>query len=217
MNPSFKLILIILISFEISFARSLITNCLLIIICLLYLIINKIPTKTLGIILLVPIIPAVALSITIAFFTPAHDYHFALVLFTRMFAYVLLGTSFTLINSPLELARSLEQNLHLPPKFAYGSLAAFGVLPKMRSTILTLQKAALMRGIRLSFWSPKLYFKALLIALNWSDELAQAMISHGYVEDTARTYAHRISIKHTDWLYLLVPLFIIQPLLLMLP
>ncbi|WP_442760711.1 energy-coupling factor transporter transmembrane component T family protein [Paucilactobacillus nenjiangensis] len=217
MNPSFKLILIILISFEISFTRSLTANCVLIAVCLIYLMIHKIKLKTLGIVLLIPVIPAVALSITIAFFTPAQDYHFASVLFSRMFAYVLLGTSFTLINSPIELARSLEQNLHLPSKFAYGSLAAFGVLPKMKSTILTLQKAALMRGITLSYWSPKLYFKALLIAMNWSDELAQAMLSHGYVEDTTRTYAATIPIKSTDWAYMIVPILIIQPLLFLLP
>ena len=51
--------------------------------------------------------------------------------------------------------------------------------------VKTIRAAGQMRGINLSWWSPTLYFKAILHAITWSDQLAQAMESHGYVEDRA--------------------------------
>lgn len=210
MNPSLKLLLILLISLEISFTASLSANLILIIISLGYLLIKKPVFKTIALLLLVPALPAIALFITIYYFSPGHDLHFALVLLTRMYVYVLVGATFTVTTKPLALALSLEQNWHLPAKFSYGTLAAFNMVPKIRVAVTTIQKAALMRGVRLGFWSPQLYFKAILVALHWSENLAQAMISHGFVEDQPRSFYRKIPLTSGDWLLFTIPLIVVQ-------
>lgn len=210
MNPSLKLLLILIISVEISFTSSLSANLILILISVLYLIIRRVKVKTMALLALVPLLPAIGIFVTIYYFSPAHDLHFAWVLFTRMYVYVSLGATFTLTTQPMELALSLEQNWHLPAKFAYGTLAAFNVLPKIKNAVITIQKAALMRGVRLGFWSPQLYFKAVLVALHWSDNLAQAMISHGFVEDAPRTFYRKVPLTPRDVMLLIIPTLIVQ-------
>ncbi|MDF9446142.1 energy-coupling factor transporter transmembrane protein EcfT, partial [Limosilactobacillus mucosae] len=68
-----------------------------------------------------------------------------------------------------------------------------------------------------SWWSPTLYFKAILHAITWSDQLAQAMESHGYVEDRARTSVHQIALTTRDWLILIVSIILIQIITFALP
>ena len=74
-----------------------------------------------------------------------------------------------------------------------------------------------MRGLTLSFWSPQLYFKAILSAMTWSDQVAQAMESHGFVDDQARTVAHQIQITPRDWVIFIVSLVLVQAGLIALP
>ena len=66
-----------------------------------------------------------------------------------------------------------------------------------------------MRGVYLSFWSPVLYFKAILVALNSADNLAQGMESHAYREGAPRSVIVEVPLTGKDWL-----LFIIAVLLL---
>lgn len=210
MNASMKLLLVLLVSLEVSFTHSLSANLLLISASLIYLLIHRTSLKAIMFLALVPFLPALGLFVTIYYFSPGQDLHFAWVLFTRMYVYVTVGASFTLTSTPLELALSLEQNWHLPSKFAYGTLAAFNMLPKIKSAIVTIRTAGLMRGVVLSWWSPQLYFKAILVALNWSENLAQAMISHGFVEDQSRTFYRQIKVTGLDYGLLLGILVMIQ-------
>lgn len=210
MNANLKLLLVLLVSLEVSFTQSLSANLILIVGSLLYLIVHQASLKSLLLLSIIPFLPALGLFVTIFYFSPDHDLHFAWVLFTRMYVYVTVGASFTLTSSPLDLALSLEQNWHLPSKFAYGTLAAFNMLPKIKAAIITIRTAGLMRGIILSWWSPQLYFKAILVALNWSENLAQAMISHGFVEDQRRTFYRQIKITIVDYGWLAIILLIIQ-------
>lgn len=210
MNASLKLLLVLLVSLEISFTQSLSANLILIAASLFYLICHKISLKSLLFLSGVPFLPALGLFVTIYYFSPGHNLHFAWVLFTRMYVYVTVGAGFTLTSSPLDLALSLEQNWRLPAKFAYGTLAAFNMLPKIKAAIITIRTAGLMRGIVLSWWSPQLYFKAILVALNWSENLAQAMISHGFIEDQSRTFYRQIKITTQDLSWLIIILLLIQ-------
>lgn len=218
MNPSLKLILILIISLEISFTHRLVANLILLLIALIILVcINHVHYKTLVRLILVPLIPALALAITIRWFSPSHSTFFAIILVTRLYAYCFLGALITVSTSPLTLARSLEQNLHLPAKYAYGTLAAVNMIPRTFQNVKTIRQAALMRGINLSFWSPRLYFKAVLSAINWADNLAQAMESQGFVEGRSRTQATFITISHLDWLIFFSCLLIFQLILVTLP
>ena len=54
-----------------------------------------------------------------------------LVLGSRVLAFAGLGLLFVLTTDRILLVRSLQQQLRLPPVFAYGLLAAWGILPNM--------------------------------------------------------------------------------------
>ena len=77
--------------------------------------------------------------------------------------------------------------------------------------------AARMRGVTLHWWSPTLYFKAILAAIQWSDQLAQAMESHGFVEGQVRSFATVITISKKDWLLLGGIILAVQFLVIALP
>lgn len=70
MNPSLKLLLVLLLSLEISFTQKLVVNLLLIAVGLGLVIATRPGLLTLLRLLVVPAIPAATLSITIGLFTP---------------------------------------------------------------------------------------------------------------------------------------------------
>lgn len=210
MNPSLKLLLVLIISLEITFTNQFTVNIIIIGVALLLIISQRPKFKSLLQLLLVPAIPAAVLAVTIGCFSPQHSWFFAIVLVTRLYTYCFLGAFLTVTTTPLELARSLEQNAHLPAKFAYGTLAALNLVPRTIQTVKTIRVAGQMRGVTLHFWSPQLYFKAIVATLTWSDDLAQAMESQGFVEGQARTAAQVIQITSRDWFILIAYLAVLQ-------
>lgn len=217
MNPTWHLFLVLIISLEISFTHKLIANLVLIGVGAVILAIQKLRFKTHLRLLFVPAIPAAALAVTIGCFSPGHNWWFASVLASRIYAYVFLGATVTVSTTPLKLARSLEQNAHLGSKYAYGVLAAVNLAPRTIAAIKTIRASARMRGIQLHFYSPTLYFKAILLALRWSDQMVLAMESHGFVENQDRTVAEPILVSVSDWLVFTVAIVILQILLIAFP
>lgn len=217
MNPSFKLILALIISLEITFTDHLLGNLVIIAAALVYLITQAVPWGKLGQLLLITMIPAAALFMTIGFFSPTRNLFFAWVLVSRLYCYVSVGAAVTLTTSKLTLIRSLEQNCRLPSKFAYGFLAALNLLPRIKQNVVTIRVAGQMRGVILHWWSPTLYFKAILSAIAWSDQLAQAMETHGFKEGSPRSAAQVIKITKRDWLTLFLILLIVQIVIIALP
>lgn len=217
MNPSLKLFLALIISLEITFTTHLTSNIIIIIAALTYLTFSRVPLSKIIKPLLITLVPAAALFTTIAFFSPQKDTHFAWVLVSRLYCYVSVGAAVTLTTSKLDLIRSLEQNCHLPSKFAYGFLAALNLVPRITQAVKTIRFAGEMRGIVLHWWSPTLYFKAILAAISWADQLAQAMETHGFVEGAPRTVAQPIALTSRDWLLFVGFLTLIQLILIALP
>ena len=80
----------------------------------------------------------------------------------------------------------------------------------MREAVQQIRTAGMMRGVYLSFWSPVLYFKAILVALNSAENLAQGMESHGYVEGKERSVIIPIPVKKSDWIISAVILIIVN-------
>lgn len=217
MNPSLQLLLVMIISLEISFTNRLAVNLILIGIAGILLLFNRVPKHTWRRLISIPLLPALVLAITLRWFSPGHSWFLATVMVSRLYAYCFLGTLVTASTTPLELARSLEQNVHLSAKFAYGTLAAINLIPRTIQAVKTIRIAAEMRGITLHFWSPQLYFKAILSALSWSDDLAQAMESQGFVEGQPRTAAHQITISLRDWVIVIISLILVQGGIILLP
>lgn len=200
MNPSLKFILILILSLAISIKMSLTANCTLIGLALCYLVAKRIPSKRLLVLLLSPLPAALTVFLTLNFFTDQPNTYVALNLSSRIYVYVSLIACLSLTTPASTFARSLEQNLHLPSKFAYGVLAALNLLPQMRDNILRIRAAGMMRGLYLSFWSPVLYFKAILLALNSAENLAWAMQTHGFKEGASRSTIIAIPLRQKDWL-----------------
>lgn len=213
MNPGLKLFLILIISLEISLIPNLIANIIIIVASLSYLAFKHLSLKKLLLIFLIPLFAALVVFITIYYFTPGHSLYQASVLFTRIYAYIFLGATLTETTSVLALARSLEQNFKLPSKFTYGTLAAFNVIPKIHAEVNRIRLVGDMRHYHLSFYSPILYFKAILAAISWSNSLAEGMISHGYREDKARSIIVPITLTKKDWLIFSSILILLQPIL----
>lgn len=212
MNPGMKLLLVMLIALEISFTQSLIVNIILIVISFLYILTQHVSMKALFGIIFWPLFPAIGLFVSQWLYGSA-GIHFAWILFTRIYAYVFLGATFTLTSSITDLSLTLEQDFHLPSKFAYGVLAAFNLMPKIAEEVRIIKTSALMRGEALHFWSPKLYFKSILSSIQWSQNLAEAMTSHGFVEDYERTHYKVIRITAIDWALFIILLAAVQVLL----
>lgn len=217
MNPSLKLIFALIISLEITFTTHLTGNLVIIIGALLILVYHRVGPRKVFKLALITLIPAAALFVTMAFFSPGHNVFCAWVLVSRLYCYVLVGGAVTLTTNKLTLIRSLEQNCHLPSKFAYGFLAALNLVPRIRQAVVTIRVAGQMRRVNLHWWSPTLYFKAILSAIQWSDQLAQAMETHGFVEGAPRTVAQPIDITKRDWLLLIIGLALVQLVLIALP
>ncbi|EFG55690.1 energy-coupling factor transporter transmembrane protein EcfT [Lactobacillus amylolyticus] len=208
MNPSIKFILVFIISLEISLKASLTTNSIVIVCALLYLLWHKISLKDLGLLLTVPLIAAFTIFATLYWFSTKPDHYYAWVLASRVYAYVLSIACVVKTTIAAQLARSFEQNLHLPSKFAYGALAALNIIPRMQMAVKRIRTAAMMRSVYLSFWSPILYFKAILVALSSSENLAQGMESHGYVEGKERSAIIKIPLTSNDWCIFVLILFL---------
>lgn len=217
MNPSIKLLLLLLVSLEISFTTRLGANLIIIACLLLVLLFNRVSWRQFTWLMAIPLIPGIAVLITIGGYGAGHQWLTGWTMVSRFYVYVLAGGVMTLTTSNLMLVRSLEQNCHLPSKFAYGTLAALNILPRIRQSVITIRIAGRMRGVNLHWWSPTLYFKAILSAIRWSEQLAQAMETHGFREDQTRTAAITISIHWTDWAIFIASLVILQFLLIALP
>ena len=210
MNPSLKFILAFIISLEISLKASLTTNLIVIVFALIYLLITRIRIKELILLIAVPFIAAFTIFATLFWFSPTSDAYYDWNLSTRVYVYTLTIACVTRNTTATDFARSLEQNLHLPSKFAYGVLAAINIIPRMKIAVKQIRAAAMMRGMYLSFWSPVLYFKAILVALNSADNLAQGMESHGYVEGQKRSTIVAIPLTKKDWLIFFTLLILVN-------
>ncbi|KRM40654.1 ABC superfamily ATP binding cassette transporter, permease protein [Lactobacillus hamsteri DSM 5661 = JCM 6256] len=177
---------------------SLITNLIVIACAFIFLLIKKIKIKDLLLLVFVPLIAAFTVFATLYWFNDHPDHYYAWVLSSRIYVYVFTIACVVKTTTATELARSLEQNMHLPSKFAYGVLAALNIIPRMKMAVKQIRTAGMMRGLYLSFWSPMLYFKAILVALSSAENLAQGIESHGYVEDQKRSAIIKIPLTKQD-------------------
>ncbi|GBG94692.1 energy-coupling factor transporter transmembrane protein [Ligilactobacillus salitolerans] len=199
MNPTVLLAVVLVCGIELSFARVITANLLVIIVGVVVLVYKHAGWRTYLRLLLVPLLPALGVWFSMAYFAVDHQLHYAWVLATRIYAYSFLGAIFTFSTTVSRTLASLEQNAHLPTTFVYGMLAALNFVPKIRSEVTTIKASAQMRGITLHFWSPQLMFKGILAALKWSESLAEAMTSHGFAENQPRT--HYLVIQIPKWNY----------------
>lgn len=124
----------------------------------------------------------------------------ALQLSTRLLAYAGLGILFALSTDSEYFITSLMHQCHLPPKFAYGILAAFHLLPGMVQEYKSVRTAYAVRGIKTGALSIRPMFTMLVNSVRWSESVAMAMESKGFCPDAERTYYSIPTVRLTDWL-----------------
>ncbi|MCD7766617.1 MAG: energy-coupling factor transporter transmembrane protein EcfT [Lachnospiraceae bacterium] len=112
----------------------------------------------------------------------------AMQLSTRLLAYAGLGILFALSTDGEFFISSLMHQCHLPPRFAYGILAAIHLMPTMTREFSNVKLAFRTRGMRVHWYSLKPIFTMLVNSIRWSESVAMAMESKGFCGDAERTY-----------------------------
>lgn len=124
----------------------------------------------------------------------------------RLLGIALSGVVALATTEPTDLADSLQQQAHLPPRLAIGALAAVRSLPILAIEWQLLAMARRARGIDAG-WSPpaaaRLAFGKLLAllvgAVRRATRLALAMDARGFGTVARRTIARPQSLELADW------------------
>ncbi len=121
---------------------------------------------------------------------------------SRVLAFGGLGLLFAFTTNSMELIMSLMQQFRLPPKFAYGILAAYHFFPVVRDEYAIVGAALQVRGVKAGPFSTKRLFPMLVHALERSESLAMAMESRGFESGIPRAVAFRVPLRAVDFLFL---------------
>lgn len=121
---------------------------------------------------------------------------------SRILAYGGLGLMYALTSDAFTLVMSLMQQFRLPPKFAYGILAAYHFFPVVKEEYRIAGDALKVRGIKTGPFSTKRLFPMLVQAMERSESLAMAMESRGFQNEASRAIAFRTYVRWYDWAFL---------------
>ena len=114
-----------------------------------------------------------------------------------------LGLLFAFTTNSMDLVMSLMQQFRLPPKFAYGILAAYHFFPVVREEYRIVGAALRVRGVKAGPFSTRRLFPMLAHALERSESLAMAMESRGFESRQPRAVAFRVPLRAVDFLFLI--------------
>ncbi|MFC6178188.1 energy-coupling factor transporter transmembrane component T family protein [Weissella sagaensis] len=200
LNPTILVAIMLGIGIETSFVRSIILNGVVVLISGVYLLTQRPNFKLIGLMILISLPLAFGTWWSFIAFGTGDTHHLALVYATRLYAYLFLGAAVTLTVSVKDLLMSLNQHAKISNTFTYGLLAAFNLVPRVRRQVQIIRYAGALRGVTYHLWQPQIYFKAILSALHWSDDLAIAMTSHGFSEGFPRTQTVTDHLSKWEWL-----------------
>ncbi len=97
----------------------------------------------------------------------------------RVVAIGATGAVFALTTDSTRLVDALVQQAHVPERFAYGALAAYGAIPRFGADLANLRAARRMRGLRGS-WHPRILVGLLVLAIRHGDRMALAMDARAF-------------------------------------
>lgn len=123
---------------------------------------------------------------------------------SRVLAYIGIGLLFAITTPPEDFIMSLMHQAHLKPKFAYGILAAFHLMPQIGEELEAAKLAYRVQGISTGVLSGKPFFSALVNCIRWSENLAMAMESKGFDGDGNRTFFRTLRIHWYDIVFLII-------------
>ena len=123
----------------------------------------------------------------------------AMQLSTCLLAYAGMGILFALTTDGEYFICSLMHQCRLSPKFAYGILAAFHLIPGMVREYRIVRTAFAVRGVSAHALSLRPMFTMLVNAVRWSESVAMAMESKGFCPTAPRTFAFIPRVRWYDW------------------
>lgn len=195
-------LLLLFFTIEISFTKSIALNGLIVLLSFFYLVKKRSWYGLIGLFIL-PLIPA--LSTYWSVMVHGSGSEDAWLLFSRTFAFAALGMMFAFGINLEELLLILEQK-KISPSFIYGILVVLHAIPDIKKEIKGLKNASLLRGKRMTAFSPFLYVKTILVAFNWRDDYTEAMISRGFDDEGTRNLS---TIYHTPISYFVLSVMLI--------
>lgn len=202
LNPTTLTLMIISLGLATSFVRSATLNAIVILASLAYLAGQRVALKKTVLILLIALPLALGSWLSFYFFGVGDRVHLAWIYGSRVYAYLTLALTLTLTTSTKRLLVSLHQHLKLPNTFVYGVLASLNMFSRLRGAFRQVRYSAMLRGQVYHLWQPRFFLRLIIIALNWSGDLAMAMTSQGFTEGAARTTM--ITDRLPKWQYGLV-------------
>ncbi len=218
LNPTYKCMSIIIFAIILSFTFSITINSVVFLTSFI-LTLTFAHFKKIILFLLPVAFAAIGLFMTGYFFTSGEnhtDYAVSLIanmdissaynglqLSTRIFAYAGVGMLFTFSTDGIAFVYSLQQQLNLSPKYAYGILAAFHLMPNMRREYELSKFALMTRGGHTNILAPITIM--FVNAIRNAEHLSLAMESKGFEPESNRTHYHEYQINCFDILFLVVP------------
>lgn len=221
LNPFYKGITTMICALLLSINQSISLNVVVFSVCLLSLFLFSKASNLKILKFMFPIIfTAIGLFLTGYFFSNSatsgtiniaviHSTHYGLQLASRVLAFAGLGLIFSLTTEATDLVASLHHQGKLPPKFAYGILAAFHLLPNINQAYQNSKLALEVRGITTHPLSFQPIFNMFVNVIQWSERLAMAMESKGFDEDATRSYYQETTVNARDYFFLFFSLFVI--------
>lgn len=215
-NPSIKLLGVMLPAVLLAFFYRPILNLIVFLVCLIWLFIAKVKLRKMLPLLLPTLAIAVTMFWTGYYFTNQTVYGLKEQIFTdaailnglqlssRVLAFSGLGMLFLYTTDKTALIQSLMQQCKLPPKFAYGILAAWNIIPNMRYEYQKTKAAFYARGTYPVAFSPRLLVPLLVKSVRWSEALAIAMESKGFGEQKERGFYEILQVTARDGAFLTV-------------
>ncbi|KRL36972.1 energy-coupling factor transporter transmembrane component T family protein [Liquorilactobacillus uvarum] len=187
LNATILTVIMLGVGFQIAFSRSVSLNVIVTLSCLLYLLYCHVSLKEILVMLLIAFPLSFGSWWSFIMFGTGDTWHSAWIYGTRVYAYLLLGAILTLTVQVKEILISLSIHAKLSETFVYGLLASFNMLSRIRQQFKLIQYSAQMRGKNYRPWQPALYLRIIIVALHWSEDLAEAMSSQGFSEGAPRT------------------------------
>ena len=222
-NPSCKLIGLLIVTFALAFVHHPVLNLAVFAVSVVLILLSGGGKKT----FFVPMIPVLILAVGLFFTgyrftrTAATTVNMAslhvgnsqvwngLIFSSRVLVYAGIGLLFALTTDRIRMIRSFQSQLHMPQVFAYGLLAAWGLLPQMMLEYKRTRMAFRARGIRVLPFSPALLVTLLVKSTRWSEELSIAMESKGFSPDGKRTLFEPERVRTRDIVFLIVTCILI--------
>ena len=215
LNPAVKFVCLMVLTFVLAFRHQPILNFAFFALCIVGILSSGIDVKKLLILLSPILLAAVGMFFTGYRFsagegmpvnsadmilTGSHVWN-GLIHASRVLAFAGGGCLYCLTTDRVLMIRSFQRQFHLPQIFAYGLLAAWGILPNMMEEYKRTRAAFAARGIRVFPVSPALLKPLLVKSVRWSEELSIAMESRGFDGRVPRTCSQPLRLRPVDVLF----------------